>query len=215
VTRPTQPRKLAGMFQYTNPVSSIAWGSLRDCYGPATGATKALEDVLADDEEVRMGAFDDWLMGHAWHQGTIYQVTGYLVPFLVDLVCGAPAPTRGRAATCLALFAISAAHGSEKVYGQHVLVQMSRSIGALADVAAKNTVLRGIVLVALAQLHAQRSFVEHLLAKHGLSAETDRLRDVGASQEMASAYLNNYSTYADEEQPPQVSADDLAAWEEK
>jgi hypothetical protein len=160
------------MFHYSRPVHSVPWESLRDCYGPATDVPRVLEDFVSDEADVLDDAYG-WMLGNAWYQGTIFEVTGYIVEFLVDLVCGGSTSARRRAANCLALFAISAAHTPDEPDSARVLTQLSKHAERLAQVAATNESLRAVIVRSLAQLHAERPRIRAVLATCGITPNWD------------------------------------------
>lgn len=59
-------------------------GTLRHAYGYATDVPQLLNDICSDSKEVRNKAYYE-LFGNIWHQGTIYEATVYVFPFLIEL----------------------------------------------------------------------------------------------------------------------------------
>lgn len=66
-------------------VDQVDWANLHHAYGAATDVPELLRALASPDSEVRSAAIGD-LYGNIWHQGTVYQATGFAVPFLVELL---------------------------------------------------------------------------------------------------------------------------------
>jgi hypothetical protein len=62
----------------------IDWASLQHAYGPAADVPGLVRALAAEDAAVRQDALHA-LFGNVWHQGTVYEATSYVVPFLVEL----------------------------------------------------------------------------------------------------------------------------------
>lgn len=67
-------------------LDKIDWSSLNGAYGPATNVPHMLRAVInAPDYESFRDAYGDFF-NEVGHQGGVYQVTSYTVPFLLDLL---------------------------------------------------------------------------------------------------------------------------------
>ena len=66
-------------------LDSIDWSSLTDAYGSAKDVPVRIRALISDDEHIRADALNE-LFGSVWHQGTIYPVSAYVVPFLIELL---------------------------------------------------------------------------------------------------------------------------------
>lgn len=65
-------------------LEGIKWDSVQGCYGPASDVPRCLQEATSDDDYVcRHAIFDLWNI--IWHQGTIYEATPLVVPFLIEL----------------------------------------------------------------------------------------------------------------------------------
>jgi hypothetical protein len=68
-------------------VRAVDWSALRGAYGTTRDVATALELLHAGRDEV--ANFDqgtEVLWTHVWHQGTIYEVTPVVLPFVLELV---------------------------------------------------------------------------------------------------------------------------------
>jgi HEAT repeat protein len=74
-------------------LDAIDWAALSHAYGSAEDVPELLRALVSDDEETRHGALDA-LYGNIWHQGTIYEATGYAVPFLFEIAADERLPDR-------------------------------------------------------------------------------------------------------------------------
>lgn len=171
-----------------------------------------LEGWLSDDGETRLDAYHQ-VISALWHQGSIYPATPYAVPFLVELLCSTEAPCRGRAATALALIASAAAHAADpnETHGRLVLKQLARSVQQLVETALAEPALRQIVVVVLAQMQTERSFVGQRLEAGGLTAELQLLAAAGASSAAAFKLIQQYGDESDpNDEAPAVSDSERA-----
>jgi hypothetical protein len=66
-------------------LDKIDWSSLHDAYGSAECFPVFLNASLHENKEDSKLAFHE-LWGTIWHQGTIYQVTAYAVPFIAEIL---------------------------------------------------------------------------------------------------------------------------------
>jgi hypothetical protein len=70
------------------------WAALDHAYGPADDVPDLLRALLSEDEEARRRAWQT-LYGNVIHQGTVWEVTPHVVPFLIEMLEGdAPEPAR-------------------------------------------------------------------------------------------------------------------------
>src|SRR5581483_764733 len=66
-------------------LDAVAWSSLTHAYGRASDVPGLIRDLAYDRAETRRAAMGK-LYGNIWHQGTVYEATGFAVPFLIELV---------------------------------------------------------------------------------------------------------------------------------
>lgn len=66
-------------------LDSIDWASLKGCYGPANEVPRLLRAMLSPIAEIRDAARQDFF-AIVWHQGTIYEASPKVVPFLFELL---------------------------------------------------------------------------------------------------------------------------------
>lgn len=59
-------------------------GTLQHAYGYATDVPGLLNDIQSDSKEVRDKAYYE-LFGNIYHQGTVYEATVYVLPFLIEM----------------------------------------------------------------------------------------------------------------------------------
>lgn len=85
-------------------IDSIPWSSLEHAFGPADNVPALLMGLLSADEGQRWEALYG-LMETVWHQGTIYQATSHVVPFLVKMLQDDRTPDRAKVAFLLAAIA--------------------------------------------------------------------------------------------------------------
>ena len=65
-------------------LDGIDWRRLRHAYGSAGDVPGQVRALASDDATARQEALGA-LFGNVWHQGTVYEATSYVVPFLIDL----------------------------------------------------------------------------------------------------------------------------------
>jgi hypothetical protein len=70
----------------------VPWEQLTHAYGPATDVPALLEQLAEPDDAAREAALGH-LYGNVFHQGTRYQASRFVVPFLIDIACR-PGPRR-------------------------------------------------------------------------------------------------------------------------
>lgn len=66
-------------------LDEIDWSKLSHAYGEATDVPGQLRGLVSEDKEERSQAFGE-LCGGILHQGTIYEATAFVVPFLIELL---------------------------------------------------------------------------------------------------------------------------------
>ncbi len=66
-------------------LDQIDWSALSHAYGEASDVPELLRDLTSPDDSVRGNALYAF-HGNIWHQGTVYEATGYAVPFLIELL---------------------------------------------------------------------------------------------------------------------------------
>jgi len=66
-------------------LDSVDWAHLEHAYGPAEDVPEQLRALASAQAETRKQAIHA-LYGNIWHQGTVYQATAYVVPFLIALL---------------------------------------------------------------------------------------------------------------------------------
>ena len=76
-----------------NGLDKIDWPNIRHSHGRATEFPTWIRQLLSDESEVRENAQEN-LFEYSNHQGSIYEVTPYLVPFLIELVAAEDTPDK-------------------------------------------------------------------------------------------------------------------------
>ena len=99
-------------------------------YGPMIAATKHLRALTSrdpdDEDESRAEAYADFLVGTAWHQGTIYDGTALVVYPLVGIVIDAKAVGREAICSALGFLAVAAkTQGDEAAAATRLLLERS------------------------------------------------------------------------------------------
>jgi tetratricopeptide (TPR) repeat protein len=69
-------------------IDEVPWADLEHAYGSAADVPALLQQLLDADPKVRSEVLGK-LYGNVFHQGTRYQATSYVIPFLIEL-CGNP-----------------------------------------------------------------------------------------------------------------------------
>lgn len=65
-------------------LDSIDWANIRHSHGTAEQFPQWIRELISDDPEIRQSAFE-LVQEYSHHQDTNYQVTPYVVPFIVEL----------------------------------------------------------------------------------------------------------------------------------
>jgi hypothetical protein len=66
-------------------LDTIDWSKIHHAYGPAEDIPATLRTLASGSKKQREQALWE-LHGNIWHQGTVYEATAYVVPFLLELV---------------------------------------------------------------------------------------------------------------------------------
>jgi tetratricopeptide (TPR) repeat protein len=66
-------------------IEAINWHDLQHAYGRADDVPDLLHLLLSDDETVRDDAWEH-LYSNVWHQGTVYEASAYVVPFMLRML---------------------------------------------------------------------------------------------------------------------------------
>jgi HEAT repeat protein len=74
-------------------LNQIDWANLTHAYGTAEDLPILIQLLLSEKEEDRKYARSE-LYSNIWHQGTIFEATPYVVPFLIELVENESTPER-------------------------------------------------------------------------------------------------------------------------
>lgn len=106
---------------FLRAVAVVPWGELHGAYGPSDGTAEYGASDVADALQVLARELDvdgdawcdamDVVLGHVWHQGTIYPVTVHAWPLVLRLADELPVPRRSEVARALALLVLAAVHG--------------------------------------------------------------------------------------------------------
>lgn len=75
-------------------INDIDWSKLEHAYGRAEDIPELLLMLRSDFEEDRENAIRSFY-GNIYHQGTIYQATGYTIPFLLELLFDSDIDNKG------------------------------------------------------------------------------------------------------------------------
>lgn len=85
-------------------IHSIPWSDLKHAHGDAEDVPHLLMDLVHEDESTRQAALYE-LFGNVWHQGTVYEATSYVVPYLVNIIKSSQSTDRESVAGLLAAIA--------------------------------------------------------------------------------------------------------------
>jgi len=66
-------------------LDKINWSQLHHAYGKASDVPVLIRQLLSNDNATVDNAINE-LFGNIWHQGTVYEVSAYAVPFLQELL---------------------------------------------------------------------------------------------------------------------------------
>ena len=65
-------------------IDLVPWGKLKHAYGDAVDAPKWIRAFDSAEEEDRMEAINYFLLSCAFHQYTLYTVTPFVIPFVIE-----------------------------------------------------------------------------------------------------------------------------------
>lgn len=74
-------------------LDSVEWDKLGHAYGFAKDVPDLLKGLRSRDATVRQKSLYE-LYGNVWHQGTVYEATAPVVPFLIRLAAASDTPER-------------------------------------------------------------------------------------------------------------------------
>jgi hypothetical protein len=125
-------------------IHNIPWSELKHAYGNADDVPELLMDLVHEDEDARQSALYQ-LFGNVWHQGTVYEATSYVVPYLVNLLKSSTTPNRDLVAGLFAAIANGSgylevhaqSHLSSKEKWQDVKSDSDADIGEQLDLERK------------------------------------------------------------------------------
>jgi hypothetical protein len=86
----------------------VDWAALDAAYGRADGVPSLLRDLLAAKDDIRTAAVEE-LYRTVWHQGTVYECTPRVVPFLAAVVANTGGDDGTRSHIALLLSCIASA----------------------------------------------------------------------------------------------------------
>ncbi|MEU5884473.1 hypothetical protein [Spirillospora sp. NPDC047279] len=86
-------------------LDDVAWGRLHHAYGAATDVPGQLRALISPDEDERLQAYRE-LSGNVYHQGTRWQASGQVIPFLAALADDPATPERERVIGLLSALAV-------------------------------------------------------------------------------------------------------------
>jgi len=78
---------------FQSRLDAFSWESVRHAYGLATDVPGLIRALQSADANVRSEALHE-LYGNIWHQGTVYDATAHVVPFLIELSVDETQPER-------------------------------------------------------------------------------------------------------------------------
>ena len=85
-------------------LDAVDWESLSHAFGAASDVPELLGKLVSEDPDLRWEAFDE-LTNTVWHQGTVYSVSRYVVPFLISMLRSSETPDTRLPVVLLALLA--------------------------------------------------------------------------------------------------------------
>ena len=84
-----------------NGLDDVPWSALTHAYGSAADVPALIRSLASSDDVERRDAYDE-LYTNIWHQGTVYEATIHVLPFLVELLRDPSTPNRGTLADLVA-----------------------------------------------------------------------------------------------------------------
>lgn len=85
-------------------LDAVPWSELSHAYGQASDVPGLIRALVSENHDDRQEALYQ-LLGNVWHQGTIYEASSYVVPFLVRMLRTPSTPDRSIVAMILAAIA--------------------------------------------------------------------------------------------------------------
>ena len=171
------------------------WSAVTDAYGPADGVPALLRQLVDNDPSVRASGLHG-LWGTVWHQGTVYDGTPLVVPFLVRLAVNPEGDDQTTARVALLLASIAAATSSvvpgtvnpvfpewlrepgESAPSRDLIVECRRAVAAWGDLIARRIAVAGpatqACLVAVLAAAATDLSVDTRAALRALEGEAER-----------------------------------------
>lgn len=74
-------------------LDKIDWGSIQHSHGKADKFPYWIRDLLSNNSGIRAAAYEN-IREYSHHQGSIYEVTSYVIPFLIELLGSENVPDR-------------------------------------------------------------------------------------------------------------------------
>ncbi len=85
-------------------IDAVDWGSLHGCYRTAEEAPQHIRAMLSPSQKVREWGHSE-LTRAVYHQGTVYELSAAVVPFLYEMLEGDGVPDKGKIAEIIAIVA--------------------------------------------------------------------------------------------------------------
>ncbi len=83
-------------------LDEIKWRDLSHAYGDAGNVPQMIRNLMSSDEDMREQQGKWELLSTIYHQGNVYQATGYAIPFLIELLNSDHPSDKSVVASCLA-----------------------------------------------------------------------------------------------------------------
>lgn len=93
------------MPEWSIPNQEVDWSSVSHAYGPATEIPSLLRSVRSGSQQVRQRAYQE-LAGLVVDQGSRFEASAAVAPYLIQLVADPGAPDRFAACQVLAAIAV-------------------------------------------------------------------------------------------------------------
>jgi hypothetical protein len=135
-------------------LASVPWDKLAHAYGKGTsrregrnpftketivmvqnGVDVHLRNLVSEDQQEREEAVSDGLWSTIWHQGTIYEATGYAVPFLAAIAADPAVGTRSSILSALGCILRSALTSPDDPHSERVLQAFGATRAWLDEIA--------------------------------------------------------------------------------
>src|SRR5689334_942328 len=94
-------------------LDKINWSQLHHAYGKASDVPILIRKLLSQDQNERDEVLED-LFSNIWHQGTIWEASSYVIPFLWELIKSPETPDKLQIVFLLTSLAI----GKHAYYGK-------------------------------------------------------------------------------------------------